>query len=333
MKILITGGSGFIGSALIRKLLSSTDFQILNLDKLTYAADKLALSGYDNSPNYIFKKADIFNKKQIENIISDFLPDGIIHLAAESHVDRSILDPSNFIKSNIIGTFNLLEVSRQYFSQLSDKKKRLFRFHHVSTDEVYGDLKEGNFFTENTSYAPSSPYSSTKASSDHLVRAWHRTYGLPVVITNCSNNYGPFQNKEKLIPLTIHNAIHKNEIPIYGSGLQVRDWLYVADHAEALIKVYTDGEISETYNVGGNNEKTNIEVVRTICSILDTLLPTNNFKYESLIRHVEDRKGHDYRYAIDSSKIQNSLGWLPLETFDTGIKKTIEHYVKDFLKV
>jgi len=332
MRILITGGSGFIGSALIRKFLSSTDFEILNIDKLTYAADPQALSGFENNANYIFRKADICDEKLLENIFTDFRPDGVIHLAAESHVDRSILDPSHFIKTNIIGTFNLLEVARKYFSQLSDKKRYLFRFHHVSTDEVYGDLKAGKFFTENTPYAPSSPYSSSKASSDHLVRAWHRTYGIPVVITNCSNNYGPFQNKEKLIPLTIHNAINRNDIPIYGSGLQVRDWLYVEDHAEALIKVFLDGDVSETYNIGGNNEKTNIDVVRTICNLLDSMLPSSNFKYESLIKHVEDRKGHDYRYAIDSSKLKNNLGWLPSETFDSGITKTIEHYVKNYLK-
>ena len=326
--VLVTGGCGFIGSNFVEYLANKEEYHIVVLDKLTYAGNIKNLEKIDIT-NYTFINGDICDKKILNDLFEKFRFCSVFHFAAESHVDRSILDPSNFIKSNIIGTFNLLEVSRQYFSQLSDKKKRLFRFHHVSTDEVYGDLKEGNFFTENTSYAPSSPYSSTKASSDHLVRAWHRTYGLPVVITNCSNNYGPFQNKEKLIPLTIHNAIHKNEIPIYGSGLQVRDWLYVADHAEALIKVYTDGEISETYNVGGNNEKTNIEVVRTICSILDTLLPTNNFKYESLIRHVEDRKGHDYRYAIDSSKIYKHLGWKASKNFRVNLEKTVLRYIDE----
>jgi dTDP-glucose 4,6-dehydratase len=328
MKILITGGSGFIGSALIRKLINTTDTVICNVDNLTYAANKDSLIGFEESSNYFFEKVDICNHEELEKVFFKFMPDGVIHLAAESHVDRSISNPSEFIKTNIFGTFNLLEISRKYFEQLSNNKKHNFRFHHVSTDEVFGDLEDGKFFTEETPYAPSSPYSSSKASSDHLVRSWGRTFNLPTIVTNCSNNYGPFQHQEKLIPLTIKNAINGSEIPIYGSGLQIRDWLFVDDHVEALIKVFLNGKDSETYNIGGNNQKTNLEVVNTICNVLNYIMPHPNYCYRSLINHVQDRKGHDFRYAIDASKIKNDLKWTPTETFDSGIEKTVDHYIK-----
>ena len=331
MKILVTGGAGFIGSAVIRHIIKSTDSEVLNIDKLTYAGNLESLIEVENSPRYHFKQVDICDANSIEQVFNKFQPDLIMHLAAESHVDRSIDGPAEFINTNIVGTYTLLEAARKYWQALDESKKSTFRFHHISTDEVYGDL-EGttDLFTETTSYAPSSPYSASKASSDHLVRAWHRTYGLPVVITNCSNNYGPYHFPEKLIPLVILNALDGKPLPIYGKGNQIRDWLYVEDHARALYKVVTEGAIGETYNIGGHNEKQNIEVVKTICQILDELKPQpNDQPYESLITFVKDRPGHDLRYAIDASKIENELGWTPLESFDSGIRKTVEWYLNN----
>ena len=331
MNILITGGAGFIGSALIRYLIKNTDHQILNIDKLTYAGNLESLVEVESNPNYTFQKIDICDAAAIEQSFSEFQPDLIMHLAAESHVDRSIDGPAEFINTNIVGTYTLLEVSRKYWQSLSQHKKSQFRFHHISTDEVYGDL-EGttDLFTESTPYAPSSPYSASKASSDHLVRAWYRTYGLPIVITNCSNNYGPYHFPEKLIPLVILNALDGKALPIYGKGNQIRDWLYVEDHAKALYKVVTEGTIGETYNIGGHNEKQNIEVVEIICHILDELKPqSNNQPYEELITFVEDRPGHDLRYAIDASKIKNDLGWTPEESFESGIRKTVKWYLNN----
>ena len=331
MNILITGGAGFIGSALIRYLIKNTDHQILNIDKLTYAGNLESLVEVESNPNYAFQKIDICDAAAIEQSFSEFQPDLIMHLAAESHVDRSIDGPAEFINTNIVGTYTLLEASRKYWQSLSQHKKSQFKFHHISTDEVYGDL-EGttDLFTESTPYAPSSPYSASKASSDHLVRAWYRTYGLPIVITNCSNNYGPYHFPEKLIPLVILNALDGKALPIYGKGNQIRDWLYVEDHAKALYKVVTEGTIGETYNIGGHNEKQNIEVVEIICHILDELKPqSNNQPYEELITFVEDRPGHDLRYAIDASKIKNDLGWTPEESFESGIRKTVEWYLNN----
>lgn len=331
MKIIVTGGAGFIGSAVVRHIIKNTDNHVLNIDKLTYAGNLESLAEIEDSTNYSFKQIDICDTKAIEQAFNDFQPDLIMHLAAESHVDRSIDGPAEFINTNIVGTYTLLEVARKYWERLDDANKSSFRFHHISTDEVYGDL-EGttDLFTETTPYAPSSPYSASKASSDHLVRAWHRTYGLPVVITNCSNNYGPYHFPEKLIPLVILNALDGKPLPIYGKGDQIRDWLYVEDHARALYKVVTEGATGETYNIGGYNEKQNIEVVKTICSILDELQPQSNNKlYESLITFVKDRPGHDVRYAIDATKIKNDLGWTPEETFDTGIRKTVEWYLNN----
>ena len=331
MHILITGGAGFIGSALIRYLIKNTDHQILNIDKLTYAGNLESLVEVESNPNYAFQKIDICDAAAIEQSFSEFQPDLIMHLAAESHVDRSIDGPAEFINTNIVGTYTLLEASRKYWQSLSQHKKSQFKFHHISTDEVYGDL-EGttDLFTESTPYAPSSPYSASKASSDHLVRAWYRTYGLPIVITNCSNNYGPYHFPEKLIPLVILNALDGKALPIYGKGNQIRDWLYVEDHAKALYKVVMEGTIGETYNIGGHNEKQNIEVVKTICHILDVLKPqSNNQPYEELITFVEDRPGHDLRYAIDASKIKNDLGWTPEESFESGIRKTVKWYLNN----
>lgn len=331
MKIIVTGGAGFIGSAVIRHIIKNTDNQVLNVDKLTYAGNLESLVDVEDNPRYSFKKIDICDAEAVRQAFSDFQPDLIMHLAAESHVDRSIDGPAEFINTNIVGTYTLLEAARKYWQALEEEKKSTFKFHHISTDEVYGDL-EGttNLFTETTPYAPSSPYSASKASSDHLVRAWYRTYGLPVVITNCSNNYGPYHFPEKLIPLVILNALDGKPLPIYGKGNQVRDWLYVEDHARALYKVVTEGAIGETYNIGGHNEKQNIEVVRTICAILDKLKPQSNDQpYESLITFVTDRPGHDVRYAIDATKIKNDLGWTPEETFDTGIRKTVEWYLNN----
>ena len=329
MNILITGGAGFIGSAVVRHIIKNTNHDVLNIDKLTYAGNLESLKEIENNSRYQFKQIDICDAEALKQAFADFQPHLIMHLAAESHVDRSIDGPAEFITTNIVGTYTLLEAARQYWQKLNDSEKSNFRFHHISTDEVYGDL-EGttDLFTESTAYAPSSPYSASKASSDHLVRAWHRTYGFPVIITNCSNNYGPYHFPEKLIPLVILNALEGKALPVYGTGNQIRDWLYVEDHARALYKVVTEGNIGETYNIGGHNEKQNIDVVRTICKILDEIKPqANATPYESLITFVKDRPGHDLRYAIDASKIKNNLGWTPDETFETGIRKTVEWYL------
>ncbi|MCF7355398.1 dTDP-glucose 4,6-dehydratase [Vibrio sp. CK2-1] len=333
MKILITGGAGFIGSAVIRNIIKNTNDSIVNVDKLTYAGNLESLHSVENNDRYTFEHVDICNRSELDRIFSTHQPDAVMHLAAESHVDRSIDGPAEFIHTNILGTYNILEASRQYWSQLDKQHKPLFRFHHISTDEVYGDL-EGpeDLFTETTPYAPSSPYSASKASSDHLVRAWQRTYGLPTVITNCSNNYGPYHFPEKLIPLVILNALDGKPLPVYGDGMQIRDWLHVEDHARALYKVVTEGKVSETYNIGGHNEKTNIEVVKTICSLLEEFIPNkpNGIEsYQSLITYVQDRPGHDVRYAIDASKIANELGWTPEETFETGIRQTVKWYLEN----
>lgn len=331
MKILVTGGAGFIGSAVIRHIIKNTNNEVLNVDKLTYAGNLESLQEIESNHNYQFKQIDICDVDRITQAFNDFQPDLVMHLAAESHVDRSIDGPNAFIQTNIVGTYTLLDVARKYWLSLENGRKEKFRFHHISTDEVYGDLHgTENLFTETTSYAPSSPYSASKASSDHLVRAWQRTYGLPTIVTNCSNNYGPYHFPEKLIPLVILNALDGKPLPIYGKGDQIRDWLYVEDHARALFKVVTEGEIGETYNIGGHNEKQNIEVVRTICKILDELKPqANSQPYETLITFVKDRPGHDLRYAIDASKIKNDLGWVPEESFETGIRKTVEWYLNN----
>lgn len=331
MRILVTGGAGFIGSAVIRHIIENTKHHVLNVDKLTYAGNLESLSLVQQSDQYQFSQTDICNETAIEALFHEFQPNVVMHLAAESHVDRSIDGPAAFIQTNIIGTYTLLEVARKYWLNLDEKSKKNFRFHHISTDEVYGDL-EGttDLFTETTPYQPSSPYSASKASSDHLVRAWHRTYGLPVIVTNCSNNYGPYHFPEKLIPLVILNALDEKPLPIYGNGQQIRDWLFVEDHARALYKVVTEGRVGETYNIGGHNEKRNIEVVKTICTILDELKPKADGQlYESLITFVKDRPGHDLRYAIDAEKIQKELNWCPQETFETGIRKTVEWYLNN----
>ena len=331
MKIIVTGGAGFIGSALVRKLVLTTEHKVINIDSLTYAGNKESLSEIEGKPNYHFQRSDITDRDEINRIFRSQNPDAIIHLAAESHVDRSISSPADVIQTNIVGTFNLLEASRSYLDVLSDKaKKSAFRFHHVSTDEVFGDLdSEMSAFTEKSSYDPSSPYSASKASSDHLVRAWHRTFGLPVVITNCSNNYGPYQYPEKLIPLTIMNALNLKPIPIYGNGKQIRDWLYVNDHVDALYAVLLGGINGNTYNIGGNNEIRNIDVVKIICEILGELTDVSTEEYLSLITYVEDRPGHDKRYSVDSTKIQNELGWAPKENFVSGIRKTVIWYLRN----
>ena len=331
MKIIVTGGAGFIGSAVIRHIIHNMDDEVLNIDKLTYAGNLESLRDIDQSARYNFQQIDICDKEALEQAFNSFKPNLVMHLAAESHVDRSIDGPAEFINTNIVGTYHLLEVARQYWQNLDDLDKQQFKFHHISTDEVYGDLEDTtDLFTETTPYAPSSPYSASKASSDHLVRAWHRTYGFPILVTNCSNNYGPYHFPEKLIPLVILNALDGKALPIYGKGNQIRDWLYVEDHARALYKVVTEGKIGETYNIGGHNEKQNIEVVKTICHILDELKPQENGQpYESLITFVKDRPGHDLRYAIDASKIANELNWTPTETFDSGIRKTVEWYLNN----
>ena len=333
MKILVTGGAGFIGSALIRYFINKTNHKILNLDKLSYSGNLKSLQPVALSSNYVFKKIDICNGKLVEKIFKSFQPDIIMHLAAESHVDRSILKSKEFIYTNILGTYNLLETSRRYWNELSINRKKRFRFHHISTDEVYGELhNKYDLFNEKTSYKPNSPYSASKASSDHLVRAWGRTYNLPFVISNCSNNYGPYQFPEKLIPNTILNALKEKSLPVYGKGDQIRDWLYVDDHVSALVLVALEANIGETYNIGGNNEMKNIEVVKLICDLLEEIHPPkNNGKkyYRNLIKFVTDRPGHDRRYAIDSRKIRRDLGWKPKENFKTGVRKTIEWYIKN----
>ena len=327
MKILVTGGAGFIGSAVIRHIIKNTKDSVINLDKLTYAGNLESLADVSDSERYCFEQIDICNRAELDRVFAVYKPDAVMHLAAESHVDRSIDGPAAFIESNIVGTYTLLEAGRQYWSTLPEEQKQSFRFHHISTDEVYGDL-EGttDLFTETTSYEPSSPYSASKASSDHLVRAWLRTYGFPTIITNCSNNYGPYHFPEKLIPLVILNALEGKPLPIYGRGNQIRDWLYVEDHARALYKVVTEGNIGETYNIGGHNERENIEVVKTLCNILNDLVP-NKYDYKELINFVADRPGHDVRYAIDASKIDKELGWTPVETLETGLRKTVKWYI------
>jgi len=332
-KFLITGGAGFIGSAVIRHIINNTEHSVINVDKLTYAGNLESLTSIENDSRYAFEQVDICDANEIKRLFNEHQPDIVMHLAAETHVDRSIDGPGEFIQTNIVGTYILLEEARSYWSGLGDDKKDRFRFHHVSTDEVYGDLEgTDDLFTEETSYAPSSPYSAAKASSDHLVRAWQRTFKLPTLITNCSNNYGPYQFPEKLIPLIILNALEGKDLPIYGNGKQIRDWLYVDDHARALLHVALTGEISETYNIGGHNELQNIEVVKTVCSILDELVPSKLDgidQYEQLITYVGDRAGHDVRYAIDATKIADELKWIPDETFATGIKKTVEWYLEN----
>jgi len=329
LKILVTGGAGFIGSAVIRHIIYNTTDSVVNVDKLTYAGNLESLAEVSQSSRYVFERVDICDRDQIDRVLREHQPDAVMHLAAESHVDRSISGPSEFIQTNIIGTYTLLEAVRHYWDALGEEGKANFRFHHISTDEVYGDL-EGpeELFTETTPYQPSSPYSASKASSDHLVRAWSRTYGLPILVTNCSNNYGPYHFPEKLIPLIILNALEGKPLPIYGKGDQVRDWLYVEDHARALYKVVTEGVIGETYNIGGHNEKQNIEVVHALCALLDELRPDSTYlPHSSLIINVQDRPGHDQRYAIDASKIQRELGWTPEENFETGMRKTVEWYL------
>lgn len=331
MKILVTGGAGFIGSAVLRHIIQDTDNTVLNVDKLTYAGNLESLATVADHPRYQFSQTDICDRAALDQLFETFQPDAVMHLAAESHVDRSITGPAAFIETNIIGTYQLLEAARHYWNGLAEDKKAEFRFHHISTDEVYGDL-EGteDLFLETTPYAPSSPYSASKASSDHLVRAWHRTYGLPVVLTNCSNNYGPYHFPEKLIPLVILNALAGKPLPVYGNGAQIRDWLYVEDHARALYKVVTEAEVGETYNIGGHNEQQNIDVVKAICALLEELAPQKPegvANYLDLITYVKDRPGHDLRYAIDASKIKKDLGWVPVETFESGLRKTVEWYL------
>ncbi|MGL5044079.1 MAG: dTDP-glucose 4,6-dehydratase [Plesiomonas sp.] len=329
--ILVTGGAGFIGSAVVRHIIQDTDYQVVNLDKLTYAGNLESLALVADSSRYTFEQVDICQRSELDRVFTTYQPDVVMHLAAESHVDRSIDGPAAFIETNIIGTYNMLEAARSYWNTLEPANKAAFRFHHISTDEVYGDLHgTDDLFTETTPYAPSSPYSASKASSDHLVRAWLRTYGLPTLITNCSNNYGPYHFPEKLIPLMILNALAAKPLPVYGEGNQVRDWLYVEDHARALVLVATQGEIGETYNIGGHNERKNIDVVHTLCALLEELVPEKPAgveKYTDLITYVADRPGHDLRYAIDASKIADELGWLPKETFESGMRKTVQWYL------
>ncbi|OCY55630.1 dTDP-glucose 4,6-dehydratase [Acinetobacter pittii] len=333
MKILITGGAGFIGSAVVRHIIQNTENEVLNVDKLTYAGNLESLISVADNPRYQFSQTDICDRTALDKLFETFQPDAVMHLAAESHVDRSITGPYAFIETNVIGTYQMLEASRAYWLGLSDEKKAAFRFHHISTDEVYGDL-EGttDLFTETTSYSPSSPYSASKASSDHLVRAWNRTYGLPILVTNCSNNYGPFHFPEKLIPLMILNALQAKPLPVYGNGQQIRDWLFVEDHARALYTVVSQGVVGETYNIGGHNEKANLDVVYAICDLLEELAPNKPegvAQYKDLITYVKDRPGHDVRYAIDATKIKDELNWVPEESFETGLRKTVEWYLNN----
>jgi len=333
MKILVTGGAGFIGSAVIRNIINNTNDSVVNVDKLTYAGNLESLVEVENNARYTFEQVDICNREELDRVFLESQPDAVMHLAAESHVDRSIDGPAAFIETNIVGTYTLLEATRSYWGKLEETRKAAFRFHHISTDEVYGDLEgTDDLFTETTSYEPSSPYSASKASSDHLVRAWQRTYGLPTLVTNCSNNYGPYHFPEKLIPLVILNAVEGKPLPVYGNGMQIRDWLFVEDHARALYKVVTEGIVGETYNIGGHNEKANIDVVKTICTLLEELVPNKPngiINYQDLITYVTDRPGHDVRYAIDASKIERELGWAPEETFESGIRSTVEWYLNN----
>jgi dTDP-glucose 4,6-dehydratase len=329
-KVLLTGGAGFIGSALVRYLINHTDTIVVNVDKLTYAGSLHSLGGADASERHHFYQEDIIDSEAMRGLIQKHQPDYIMHLAAESHVDRSIDGPGEFIQTNIVGSYNLLQVALEYYLGLEGAKKDAFKFHHISTDEVYGSLGASGLFTETTRYKPNSPYSASKASSDHLVRAWNKTYKLPVVISNCSNNYGPFQFPEKLVPLIIQKAVAGESLPIYGKGDNIRDWLFVDDHVKALWSIVTQGKNGEVYNVGGHNEKTNIEVVTTMCAILDDITPrTDGKKYAEQIVYVADRPGHDRRYAIDAAKIERELGWTPEETFETGIRKTVEWYLNN----
>ncbi|MDX3774146.1 dTDP-glucose 4,6-dehydratase [Chromatiaceae bacterium AAb-1] len=332
--LLVTGGAGFIGSAVVRYVIGNTSDRIINIDKLTYAGNLKSLAEVAANPRYTFIQADICDRMVLDKVFQQYQPDAVMHLAAESHVDRSIAGPTDFIQTNIVGTYTLLEATRSYYEQLTADKKGSFRFHHISTDEVYGDLatSDAPAFTEQTPYAPSSPYAASKASSDHLVRAWFRTYGLPVVITNCSNNYGPYHFPEKLIPLMILNALTGKPLPVYGQGNQIRDWLYVEDHAEALYQVVTKGRTGETYNIGGNNEQRNIDVVRTICNVLEELVPKKPqgiVRFQDLITYVADRPGHDLRYAINAGKIADELGWKPQHSFESGLRKTVEWYLNN----
>ena len=331
MTVLITGGAGFIGSAVVRHIIQNTQDSVVNVDKLTYAGNLESLTEVANNPRYAFEQVDICDRAELDRVFAQHRPDAVMHLAAESNVDRSINSAGEFIQTNIVGTFNLLEAARAYWQQMPSEKREAFRFHHISTDEVYGDLHgTDDLFTETTPYAPSSPYSASKASSDHLVRAWLRTYGLPTIVSNCSNNYGPYHFPEKLIPLMILNALDGKPLPVYGDGMQIRDWLFVEDHARALYQVVTEGVVGETYNIGGHNEKANIEVVKTICALLEELVPEKPAgvaRYEDLITFVQDRPGHDVRYAIDAAKIGRELGWKPQETFESGIRKTVQWYL------
>ena len=328
MKIIVTGGAGFIGSAVCRYLINHTDDEVINLDALTYAADLSTLGEIDQNPRYHFEKADICNADALDRIFAAYQPDAVMHLAAESHVDRSIDGPAVFVKTNVVGTYTLLEAARKYWATLDDTRKAAFRFHHISTDEVFGSLGDEGYFSETTPYHPNSPYSASKASSDHFVRAWHETYGLPVVLSNCSNNYGPYQFPEKLIPVLIARALHGETLPIYGQGLNVRDWLHVDDHARALYLVLTQGKNGESYNIGGRAEMKNIDIAHLVCDIFDEIF-SNSGKapHRNLIRYVTDRPGHDFRYAIDCSKIEAELGWRAQETFASGLRKTIEWYL------